>query len=97
MAQLVARLVRIEKVRGSNPLSSTIFQQFRTYFHMLRMAREIRGGGYIRDRVLAPDQAAVYTRPYWPVLRARSMAYWFVKGPRRAPRGGMIRRIHRDA
>ena len=29
MAQLVARLVRIEKVRGSNPLSSTTFSQFR--------------------------------------------------------------------
>jgi hypothetical protein len=26
VAQLVARLVRIEKVRGSNPLSSTIFE-----------------------------------------------------------------------
>ena len=29
MAQLVARLVRIEKVRGSNPLSSTTFSQVR--------------------------------------------------------------------
>ncbi len=29
MAQLVARLVRIEKVRGSNPLSSTMFRQLR--------------------------------------------------------------------
>ena len=28
MAQLVARLVRIEKVRGSNPLSSTLNSQF---------------------------------------------------------------------
>ena len=27
MAQLVARLVRNEKVRGSNPLSSTVFAQ----------------------------------------------------------------------
>ena len=38
MAQLVARLVRIEKVRGSNPLSSTEFEQVTTVISRQRNA-----------------------------------------------------------
>ena len=33
MAQLVARLNGIQKVRGSNPLSSTIFVERKSYKH----------------------------------------------------------------
>ena len=38
MAQLVARLVRNEKVRGSNPLSSTSWAGFKTrpFLYVLR-------------------------------------------------------------
>ena len=46
IAQLVARYIRIVEVRGSNPLSSTIFNQIRTVFHL----RERRVRMYLPKR-----------------------------------------------
>ena len=54
MAQLVARLVRIEKVRGSNPLSSTIFEQATVAAYWSRRAGVPTGSQFAAVTVAAP-------------------------------------------
>ena len=57
MAQLVARLVRIEKVRGSNPLSSTIFEQVRAFDTVrsaVQLTRPLQLFGAGRNVALTP-------------------------------------------
>lgn len=54
MAQLVARLVRIEEVRGSNPLRST---QCDESGHVSQMSREILDYAAAHDRVVVSQDS----------------------------------------
>ena len=68
LAQLVERLVRNEKVRGSNPLSSTLLVVPRFYLVLPLKRKLLRSSREGRDREFVDAVGSVRKRSKWQPL-----------------------------